>query len=151
GVVNFTDAVYIDEGTDEEMRNSRVLKQDVLLNITGASIGRSAVYSSVGKANVNQHVCIIRSLSNKTIPEFIHYCLSSEIGQKQIDSYQAGGAREGLNFQQISKISFLFPDSNEQKEIDDFLLKFDNLITLQRRKLDHLQTQKKALLQQLFV
>ena len=43
--VDFEDIVYIDESTDKLMiGNSRVFANDVLLNITGASIGRSAVY-----------------------------------------------------------------------------------------------------------
>lgn len=43
--VDLSDVVYIDFATDEAMSNSRVYKDDILLNITGASIGRSAVYT----------------------------------------------------------------------------------------------------------
>ena len=60
--VDFEDIVYIDESTDKLMMNSRVFANDVLLNITGASIGRSAVYKGLDEANVNQHVCIIRPI-----------------------------------------------------------------------------------------
>lgn len=56
--VDFNDIVYIDELTDESMANSRVFTNDVLLNITGASIGRSAVYKGLDQANVNQHVLL---------------------------------------------------------------------------------------------
>ncbi len=43
------------------MKNSRTYYGDVLLNITGASIGRTAINSIVEThANLNQHVCIIR-------------------------------------------------------------------------------------------
>ena len=54
------DVVYIDDETHAEMRNSRVATDDVLLNITGASLGRCAVYDLEDEANVNQHVCILR-------------------------------------------------------------------------------------------
>ena len=150
GTVNFTDAVYIDDETDEEMKNSRVLNGDVLLNITGASIGRSAVYNGFERANVNQHVCIIRPLSDQISSEFIHINLTSNNGQKQIDSSQAGGAREGLNFQQISKLVFLFPEIDEQERIGSFFKQLDHLITLHQRKLSHLQARKKGLLQKMF-
>ena len=44
-----------------------------------------------------------------------------------------------------------FPKLEEQKKIGMFFEEFDNLITLHQRKLEHLQKQKKALLQQMFV
>jgi type I restriction enzyme S subunit len=55
------DVAYIDLPTHQRMRASAVFPNDVLLNITGASIGRCcAVPADFGEANVNQHVCAIR-------------------------------------------------------------------------------------------
>lgn len=51
----------------------------------------------------------------------------------------------------INNTSVMIARLEEQKAIGSYYATFDHLITLQRRKLDHLQTQKKALLQQLFV
>ena len=112
--VDLEDIVFIDEETDNSMENSRVFTDDVLLNITGASIGRSAVYRGKDKANVNQHVCIIRPTKDFD-SDFIQLNLASNFGQKQIDASQAGGGREGLNFQEIGKMSFMFP-SNQERE-----------------------------------
>ena len=57
----YDDISYIPIEIHESMNRSKVLKNDVLLNITGASIGRVAVYEGEDNmANVNQHVCIIR-------------------------------------------------------------------------------------------
>ena len=131
--VDFADIVFIDEATDESMANSRVYTNDVLLNITGASIGRSAVYKGLESANVNQHVCIIRPTEGYQ-PDFIQLNLSSDNGQKQIDASQAGGGREGLNFQEIGKIQFYFPSLNEQKCIGRYFNSLDHLITLHHRK-----------------
>ena len=131
--VDFADIVFIDEATDESMANSRVYTNDVLLNITGASIGRSAVYKGLESANVNQHVCIIRPTEGYQ-PDFIQLNLSSDNGQKQIDASQAGGGREGLNFQEIGKMQFSFPSLNEQKCIGRYFNNLDHLITLHQRK-----------------
>ena len=49
------------------------------------------------------------------------------------------------------KEEILVPKVEEQAKIGEFISKFDNLITLHQRKLEHLQLQKKALLQQMFV
>ena len=54
--VDLEDIVFIDEETDNSMENSRVFTDDVLLNITGASIGRSAVYR--GKAVSYTHLTL---------------------------------------------------------------------------------------------
>ena len=42
-------------------------------------------------------------------------------------------------------------DIKEQEKISEFFRNIDNLITLHQRKLEHLQMQKKGLLQQMFV
>jgi type I restriction enzyme, S subunit len=55
------DVVFIADETDEKLKASRVLEGDILLNITGASLGRTClVPNGLPRANVNQHVCIIR-------------------------------------------------------------------------------------------
>ena len=148
--VDFADIVFIDETTDESMANSRVYTNDVLLNITGASIGRSAVYKGLESANVNQHVCIIRPTEGYQ-PDFIQLNLSSDNGQKQIDASQAGGGREGLNFQEIGKMQFCFPSLNEQKCIGRYFNSLDHLITLYQRKCNELKEIKKYMLQNMFV
>ena len=148
--VDFADIVFLDETTDESMANSRVYTNDVLLNITGASIGRSAVYKGLESANVNQHVCIIRPTEGYQ-PDFIQLNLSSDNGQKQIDASQAGGGREGLNFQEIGKMQFCFPSLNEQKCIGRYFNSLDHLITLHQRKCNELKEIKKYMLQNMFV
>ncbi|WP_278460643.1 restriction endonuclease subunit S [Veillonella parvula] len=48
-------------------------------------------------------------------------------------------------------ISILIPSEAERTKITKLILSIEELITLHQRKLDHLQLQKKALLQQMFV
>ena len=135
---------------DEEMSNSRVKEKDILLNITGASIGRSAVYKNSVHANVNQHVCIIRPKS-EIDSNFIHLNITTLNGQQQIDNNQAGGGREGLNFKQIAKIVFYFPTLQEQNAISNLYRHLDAQIVNQQVKLDNLKLIKAALLQKMFV
>ena len=147
--VDLEDIVFIDEETDNSMENSRVFTDDVLLNITGASIGRSAVYRGKDKANVNQHVCIIRPTKDFD-SDFIQLNLASNFGQKQIDASQAGGGREGLNFQEIGKMSFMFPSNQEQMKIGVYFNHIDYLITLHQRKCEETKKLKKYMLQKMF-
>ena len=147
--VDLEDIVFIDEETDNSMENSRVFTDDVLLNITGASIGRSAVYRGKDKANVNQHVCIIRPTKDFD-SDFIQLNLASNFGQKQIDASQAGGGREGLNFQEIGKMSFMFPSNQEQMKIGVYFNHIDYLITLHQRKCEETKKLKKYMLKKMF-
>ncbi|WP_303815731.1 restriction endonuclease subunit S [Selenomonas ruminantium] len=148
-VVDLSDVAYIDEETNKSMENSLVAYNDVLLNITGASIGRSAVYKGSKPANVNQHVCIIRPTEDYS-SDFIQMNLASSNGQKQIDSSQAGGAREGLNFRQIGKMEFAFPSVDEQNKIGTYFRNLNNLITLHQCECDALKEVKKFMLQNMF-
>ena len=125
------DIAYIDEDTHQRQKNTELQLDDVLLNITGASIGRSAlVNQQIVGGNVNQHVCIIRA-NKKLIPSFLCNFLLSQYGQKQIESFQAGGNRQGLNFEQIKSIRIGLPSVEEQKKIADLLLLIEQRITTQ--------------------
>lgn len=148
-LVDLSDVVFIDDETNKSMENSVVSTGDVLLNITGASIGRSAVYKDSKPANVNQHVCIIRPITGYN-PDFVQLHISSDNGQKQIYSSQAGGAREGLNFQQIGRFEFSFPSFKEQVKIGKYIRSLDNIIVLYQCKLTKLQLLKKSMLTKMF-
>lgn len=77
------DIAYIPEKTHKAMGGTQVKNNDVLLNITGASIGRACVYRMDAEANVNQHVCIIRPLGHLD-PDFLCCVLNSKVGSQQI-------------------------------------------------------------------
>ena len=102
------------------MSNTRVYRDDVLLNITGGSIGRSCLYEFDELANVNQHVCIIRCNSQMR-PKFMQYFWNSSIGKTSIDIYQSGANREGLNFFEIGNTVVPTPELDEQEQIIDYL------------------------------
>lgn len=139
------DIAYIDEDTHQRQKNTELQLDDVLLNITGASIGRSAlVNQQIVGGNVNQHVCIIRA-NKKLIPSFLCNFLLSQYGQKQIESFQAGGNRQGLNFEQIKSIKIGLPSVEEQKKIADLLLLIEQRITTQNKIIEKLQSLIKGL------
>jgi len=110
------DVAYISNETHEEMANSHVVAGDVLLNITGASIGRCFYYQGeLGEVNVNQHVCIIRP--NKDLnTKYLNLFLASYIGQQQVALSQTGGGREGLSFESIKGFFIPLPPSVTHQE-----------------------------------
>lgn len=147
--IDLNDVARISEFTHNSMKNSKVRKGDVLLNITGGSLGRCFYVDSNEEMNVNQHVCIIRP--NKKINTiFLNMLLASEIGQKQIWFFQQGGGREGLNFQAIKNFYLPLPDLEEQQKIAIYLnkqaTKIDQAIALKTAHIEKLKEYKSVLI-----
>ncbi|PXX68525.1 type I restriction enzyme S subunit [Nocardia tenerifensis] len=137
--LRLNDVAYIDEDVHCEMRGTRVMPGDVLLNITGASLGRVTNFpEGLGEANVNQHVCIIRP-SEIVDSKFLSYALASHPSQGQILSMQVGGNRDGLNFEQVGRLEIPVPEIESQRRIADFIdaetARIDKLATLRREAL----------------
>lgn len=109
--------VYISSSEDENMAQSRVMQNDVLLNITGASIGRAClVPDEVCPANVNQHVSIIRCDASIN-PRFLVAYLASNHVQRYIMGSQAGATRQALTKSMIEDFMVPLPPPAEQKRI----------------------------------
>jgi type I restriction enzyme S subunit len=143
------DDTYISNEIHLSMKGSKVLSNDILLNITGASLGRSCVVPKEFKeGNVNQHVSIIRVVKDN--PHFLQSVLSSDIGQKLILKEQTGSGREGLNFESIKKFKIYLPEIEEQNKIASFLTLLNTRIDTQSKIIDNLESQKKGFAQQLF-
>lgn len=149
GKLSLDDVVYISEEENDRMKSTQIKANDVLINITGASIGRCCkVPADFKNGNLNQHVCIIRP--NKDNSEFImNYMISDKI-QKQIFNFQAGGNREGLNFEQIKGMTIGMPSIQEQERIANFLTKVDRIIEKQDEKVKNLEKYKKGMMQKIF-
>lgn len=144
------DIAFIDENTHKKQIATEIQKGDVLLNITGASIGRSSVaFDEVVGGNVNQHVCIVRP-NKEILPYYLCYLFLSDKGQKQIDSFQAGGNRQGLNFEQIKSFKFSIPTIAEQEKVSDLLFLMDERIETQSRAIEDLKRLKSAIVEVLY-
>jgi type I restriction enzyme S subunit len=146
------DIAYIDERTHQMMARSEVFAHDVLLNITGASIGRCCtVPEGLGPANVNQHVCIIRTARPRREDAILLAAvLASFIGQRQIDRLNAGSNRQGLNYQQLR--SFLVPWPKHEAERTALAARIesaDSRIRAEEAYLSKLRAIKRGLMQDL--
>ncbi len=150
GCLLLDDVAFIDNATHLKQISTELNIDDVLLNITGASIGRCAIATEqICGGNVNQHVCIIRLNNKYSIPNYINSCLLSDYGQRIIDSYQAGGNRQGLNFEQIKSFAIALPPLAEQERIAEVLRTWDVAIEKQGALVNALTRRKRALMQQI--
>ena len=149
GTFDATNIKYISEEQNKKMNSTSLLRNDILYNITGASIGRCCVFpDDIGAANVNQHVCIIRLFRGNSTPYFASV-LISRIAQKQLFESQAGGAREGLNFSSLGAYAIPLPPLPEQKAIATVLDCWDKAIQKYEEKIEKKKSIKKGLMQKL--
>jgi hypothetical protein len=108
---------FIDNEQDKGMAGMRAQPGDVLLNITGASIGRVCVVpAEICPANVNQHVCIIRS-DGRLTPEWIAFFISQPEFQKRIFDQQSGATRQALTKEMIEAFELPIPDLKTQRRL----------------------------------
>ena len=144
-----SESVFISELIHKEMDNTKVMGGDVLLNVTGGSIGRTCIVpDDFVEANVNQHVCIVRLPT--TMRYFIAFVLKSSLIKEQIDSIQTGGNREGLNFEQISKFVICIPPEKEREDIISHIesetKKIDNILEQSNNAIQLMQERRTALI-----
>ena len=146
------DVAYISDMINNEMLGSELKELDVLLNITGASIGRSTyVPEKFPKANVNQHVCSIRLMEPSQAKSiFVSSFLNSPFGQNQIIQHNAGSNRQGLNYSQIKQI--YIPFYNNEHELEHFknvITKIEKTINQYADELEKLKLKKSGLMHDL--
>ncbi len=119
--------VFLNDEQAEKLKTVTVKTNDVLLNITGASIGRVATApQDMEGARVNQHVCIVRP-TQELLPKFLEICLASPIVQNLIEDIQVGATREALTKGMIEQFVIPVPSLVEQRRI---VAKVDELMAL---------------------
>ena len=110
----YDDIKYISEEVHQKMKGTEVLANDLLLNITGGSLGRCAVVpADFNCGNVSQHVCIMRPILVE--PKYFHALVLSSYFAKSMKI--TGSGREGLPKYNLEQMAFPLPPLTEQQRI----------------------------------
>ena len=129
------------------MRGTQLQSGDVLLNITGASIGRVACFpDDIDEGNVNQHVAIIRPRPERLSSRFLMYWLSQPKLQQYINEKQKGGTRQGFTKAQIQAIEIPIMPFDKQINIAASLDKLQSQIAELKRLQEETRNDIEALL-----
>jgi len=96
---------HISDEQARKLNNVIVEENDVLLNITGASVARVCIVpSDVLPARVNQHVSIIR-LGDTILPEFLEaFLLLPKTKRKLLTIAESGATRQAITKQEIEEL-----------------------------------------------
>jgi len=125
--LRLNDVAFIDKQTHQRMGGTVVKPTDLLLNITGGSMGRCCrVPDDFKEANISQHVAIIR-VAILGIQDFLHLLILSPYFQSFIFDEQTGAGRGGLPKNKMDRIPIVLPPLAEQHRI---VAKVDELMAL---------------------
>lgn len=144
---------FIDDEQAEGLSNVEVQPNDILLNITGASVARCCMVPiKLLPARVNQHVAIVRVNSTVADPYFVLCCINSPQYKHHLLTLAQGGAtREALTKDTIGNFEILLPPLQTQRKIAAILGAYDNLIENNTRRIWTLEEMAQALYREWFV
>ena len=151
GLFEYKELAHISDEQATKLDNVVIEENDVLLNITGASVARSCVVpSKILPARVNQHVCIIRC--KKCInPEFLNKLLIDDNYQDLLWSIAGAGAtREAITKQQVESLQIIMPPVELQNEFMRFCNQVNKSKFAVQKTLEQTQTLFDSLMQKYF-
>jgi type I restriction enzyme S subunit len=148
---------FIDEEQASKLNNVTIEENDVLLNITGASVARCCIVdNNYLPARVNQHVSIIRLKNGILNPEFLHYALTSkQTKNKLLGIGEQGSTRQAITKTQIENFEIMFPENLDLQtelvySLNEIRNKSEKLIDSYELKISSLEELKKSILQKAF-
>jgi len=153
GYFSYKDLAHITEEQADKLRNVILEFNDVLLNITGASVCRcSIVPEEVLPARVNQHVSIIRTKKDVVNPLFLCYLLISKNVKKQLlyIASKGGATREALTKEDIEKYKIIVPPVEFQNQFAEKIELIERQKELTKQSLQQSDDLFNALLQRAF-
>jgi len=153
--IKYDGLAYIDEQQAKSLDNVTVFEDDILLNITGASIGRVNIAPKQWKnARVNQHVSIIRLNKEFYNSKFIKYFIQAPNIQEWITNENYGATRQALSKSMIENILIPNISLSEQhaivREIESRLSVCDKLEQSISESLEKAEALRQSILKKAF-
>jgi type I restriction enzyme, S subunit len=140
---------YLHENFNKSQKRSILQKGDILTNIVGASIGRSAIFEINEIANINQAVALIRLNNNKILSKYLVNYLNLSTFINFLIHGTGETARPNLSLQDVKNFPIILPPLSEQQKIASILSNMDTQITSQEQYKEKLEKLKKGLMQKL--
>ena len=144
---------YINDDQAKKLQNVTIEKNDVLINITGASVARCAIVpDNILPARVNQHVSILRCKSEKINSVFLlHFIISPNIKLHLLKVGSSSGAtRESITKEQLEEFQTLVPPIDLQNQFAEKIALIEQQKELARQELKESEDLFNCLLQKAF-
>ena len=146
--MDMEDLVYYNKIEKDEAFT--ILKNDLLIAMSGATAGKTSIYNLDTKAYLNQRVGVFRIIDDKKIDNrFLSQYVFSYFFSSQLKPFLIGGAQPNISAKDIENILIILPSLEEQRKIGEFLSTIDNEIDNLKKQLELRKQQKKGLMQKL--
>lgn len=153
GRFEYKDLAHITDQQAKQLENVTVMKGDVLINITGASVARSCVVpNNVLPARVNQHVAIVRCIPGKLDPIFTNNLfINDSFKRLLLNIGESGGAtRQAITKQQLEALTIIVPPVELQQKFSSFAGQIGNIKLTVEESLCKMEETRKVLMQRYF-
>ena len=118
---------------------------DIIIAMSGATTGKTALVKSDTMAYINQRVGIIRNAE-----KYIYYCLNTNMFSEYVNLLSAGSAQPNISMGQILNFSIPYIPKEKQQAIADYLdgecARIDGIVTTQRQIIERLKEYKKSVI-----
>jgi type I restriction enzyme S subunit len=149
GYLDISSPKYLPLEFHKKLKRTQIRKGDILINLVGASIGRSCLVNiDLGSANVNQAVSLFRTREGIS-REYVSYYFQTSTTVRRILGMQVDAARPNISLTDLRSFLVPLPPLPEQKKIAKTLSTWDEAIEQTRKLIDAKKHRKKALMQQL--
>lgn len=106
---------YISHAFHTKLERSQLAKDDLLINLVGASVGRAAIVPEIElPANVNQAVAVVSLDRKQMLPSFLLHQLLNDSVQRVLLGNVVESARANISLANIRDTTVLVPDMKEQ-------------------------------------
>ncbi len=150
GYLDLSKRKYLDDKINKIQSRSILKRNDILINIVGASIGRAAVYDWDEPANINQAVALVRVDYSQINQTYLMAFLNSTQAVEMYGKMKKGGARDNLSLQNIADLQIPVSPMELQNQFAAFIEQTDKSKFEIQKSLEKLETLKKALMQKYF-
>lgn len=142
--ISFENIVYVQE--NNELEKFMAHKNDILIAMSGATVGKIGIYSTEDKVYINQRVGIIRTIQYN----FIKRMFTTNGFVDYVNLSSAGSAQPNISSEEILNFYIPAPSIKEQQLIATYLdqkcSEIDELITMQEEMITKLQSYKQSVI-----
>ena len=149
--IEFENCQRIQEDKVNGLDRFRLHKDDILIAMTGATIGKVGRIKEDCIAYVNQRVAKIDSIEGISDRDFLYYLITDQINNSQIVELGIGSAQANLSGRDLEGLMFNVPDLPIQRRIASVLTALDEKIELNRQTNVTLEAIAQAIFKEWFV
>lgn len=146
--IDLSDCVYY-PASENIKQQFIVHKKDLLIAMSGATTGKTAIYNYAFNAYLNQRVGVFKQTSDKVCYQYLQTIVESQLFTTKLQPLLIAGAQPNISPSDIENMTFPFPPLKEQQKIAEVLGLWDKAIEKQSQLIEQLTLRKRGLMQQL--